>query len=823
MRATHTPLRRSVLAVAAAVLAAATLTSSPARSSAEAGHAAVLVVPIVLSSGGAGGSYYTSELVLTNRGTTAASLALLYTAAFGDGSGSCSETLAAGEQKIVPDAIGWLRERGVPIPEGAGRGGTLRVSFSGLSAPDAAAVTVRTTTATAAPQPEGAAGLAYPAVPPESSFTSSATIYGLRATADDRSNVAVYNPSSSPVTVRVTASSGDGSGNAVVKEEGLEIAPLGWTQLSSVFDGTGITNGWVTVERTGGAGSFGAYGVVNDNGTSDGSFVLPVGGALAGSSITVPVLVETTSGYSSELVLANRSETVAILTLVYVEGLSPAGGAGGFFAFELDPKTQLILPDALDWLRGKGIVLGAKGEASHAGALHVSVAGTTLENVFAGARTAAQSPSRGQFGLFTPGIYEGEEASSEAWLYGLRADSLNRTNVAVVNAGAAGSGKLTLVLQAFDAGAGGLPKGAPETTELREGEWAQLSGFLGERGVQNGWIGVTRTSGEGPWLAYAVVNDGGSPGHRTGDGAYVPMQKVDITSSHGLDILLVAGGAGGGSAGDRAGGGGGGGGGVVHLVQGSWPTSPLEIRVGRGGTSNEAGSDSSVSGEGYVLTALGGGSGGRDYSNNAYGRTGGSGGGGGSDSKGRQTGGASSQIGAAQTFPAGRLGQFGQPGGRGSFDPDGCGGGGGAGAAGEDGYRDPSGAGVGGAGGAGVLLDIAGAPVHYGAGGGGSGPGKYNVGRGGTGGEGGGGAGSQDVDGSPGSGWGAGGGGAGMSKAGGSGHQGIVVLRYRGEQKATGGDVSQVGGYTIHRFTSDGTFFPDAPSSSTAGSQGEKR
>lgn len=62
-----------------------------------------------------------------------------------------------------------------------------------------------------------------------------------------------------------------------------------------------------------------------------------------------------------------------------------------------------------------------------------------------------------------------------------------------------------------------------------------------------------------------------------------------------------------------------------------------------------------------------------------------------------------------------------------------------------------------------------------------------------------------------------------MSKAGGSGHQGIVVLRYRGEQKATGGDVSQVGGYTIHRFTSDGTFFPDAPSSSTAGSQGEKR
>ena len=30
-------------------------------------------------------------------------------------------------------------------------------------------------------------------------------------------------------------------------------------------------------------------------------------------------------------------------------------------------------------------------------------------------------------------------------------------------------------------------------------------------------------SGTAPWIAYAVVNDGASPGERTGDGAYVPM------------------------------------------------------------------------------------------------------------------------------------------------------------------------------------------------------------------------------------------------------------------------------------------------------------
>lgn len=487
------------------------------------GATSILFVPIVLSSGGAGGSYYTSELVLTNRGSSAASLEIVYTAAFGGGSGSCSDVLAAGQQKVVPDTIAWLRDRGVPIPEGPGRGGNLHVTFAGLSSADAAAVTVRTTTATAAPQPAGAAGLAYPAVRPADAFTSSATLYGLRSTAEDRSNVAVYNPSLSPVTVRVTAFAGDGSGNAVVKEPSLELAPLDWVQLSSVFDGTSITNGWVTIERTSGSGSFGAYGVVNDNGTSDGSFVSPVADTLAGSSITVPALVETTSGYSSELVLANRSEAVATLNLTYNESLSPTLGAGGSFAFELAPRTQLIVPDAVDWLRGKGVALGARGAAGYAGALRVSVAGAALGKVFAGARTAARSPFRGQFGLFTPGNYEGQEASTEAFLYGLRADELNRTNIAVVNAGSPSAGAVTLELQAFDGDAGGVPRGTADETTLRAGEWFQASAFLGSKGVPNGWVRVRRLSGSAPWIAYGVVNDGGNPGQRTGDGAFVPM------------------------------------------------------------------------------------------------------------------------------------------------------------------------------------------------------------------------------------------------------------------------------------------------------------
>jgi hypothetical protein len=32
---------------------------------------------------------------------------------------------------------------------------------------------------------------------------------------------------------------------------------------------------------------------------------------------------------------------------------------------------------------------------------------------------------------------------------------------------------------------------------------------------------VTRIEGKNPFIAYAVLNDGGQPGERTGDGAFV--------------------------------------------------------------------------------------------------------------------------------------------------------------------------------------------------------------------------------------------------------------------------------------------------------------
>jgi hypothetical protein len=54
-----------------------------------------------------------------------------------------------------------------------------------------------------------------------------------------------------------------------------------------------------------------------------------------------------------------------------------------------------------------------------------------------------------------------------------------------------------------------------------------------------------------------------------------------------------------------------------------------------------------------------------------------------------------------------------------------------------------------------------------------------------------------------------GGGGGGsfyLSSTSGAGGSGIVIISYLGSQRGTGGTVTSSGGYTIHTFTSSGTY-----------------
>ena len=97
--------------------------------------------------------------------------------------------------------------------------------------------------------------------------------------------------------------------------------------------------------------------------------------------------------------------------------------------------------------------------------------------------------------------------------------------MAVLHTGAEGSGPITLELQVLDGSEGGKAVGQPLSVTLNPGEWAQPARFFANGGVPNGYVRIRRTAGTAPWYAYGVINDGGNPGERTGDGAYVPVVK----------------------------------------------------------------------------------------------------------------------------------------------------------------------------------------------------------------------------------------------------------------------------------------------------------
>lgn len=481
------------------------------------------LVPIVLDVS-AGTAHYTTELAITNREAKPLTLTLKYTASLGEGSGTIPATIAAGQQLVIDDVIGYLRGKGLGIPTSGAQGGTLLVTFEGVSKATLVSVTARTASQTSPPQPDGRAGLAYSALAPWEASRSALTVHGLRSNDTDRANLAVFSMSAEPVTVRVTAYSGARDGASQVIAEELTLPAFGWRQFDRVLEKVGMTTGWVTVERISQTGSFSIYGVVNDNDTNDGSYLLPVGTVLPAQYFTIPVVLESDT-YRSELVLANRGATEATFDLTYTESAAPAGGTGGTVSVVLAPGEQRIIPEAIDFFRQSGAKIGSQGSATFVGLVHAAVKGVPLDRAYAGARSAARSPAAGQFGLFTAPLLPGDEAAIEAFIYGLRADEKSRSNVAVLNTGTGQASAITLEVSAYDGDTGGTKTGDSWTVTLQPGQWDQRSNFLGNRGIKNGWVQIRRTAGTGLWAAYGVINDGGAPRQKTDDGAFVPMTR----------------------------------------------------------------------------------------------------------------------------------------------------------------------------------------------------------------------------------------------------------------------------------------------------------
>ena len=480
-----------------------------------------LFIPMILSSAGRNQSFFTSELTLTNRGEQEVRLDYIYRAEPGGAIGTASDVLPAGRQRVETDALTYLRSLGIAIPETGNQLGTLRVEVPLGSEVEAV---VRTTTVV----PEGRAGLAYLGVAAEEGFEEAVYLCGLRQNAQDRSNVAFQNmgaPEEGVITLKTTVYSGESGGvDPRVLEE--ELGPGEFHQYNRILNIAGFDNGYVKVERVEGAAPFYAYGVINDQANSDGSFVFPVAASwLEGTAgQTLPVIVET-SEFRSELTVTNFSDAARTLDFQFVaEGIESTGNAAGF-SMTLEAGRQEIIPDLVDELRRQGETGLGSTRGFYAGPLFAVAAEGDLSGIVIGARTGSEGGG-GQYSVFYNAVPFGEAFSREAWVDGLQQNEENRSNLALVNTGEVDGSASVFHLEIYD-GETGLLAETVVTKPIPARRWHQINGILGSYApeTRQGYIRIEKVSGENPFLAYGVVNDGGAPGERSGDGAYLPARE----------------------------------------------------------------------------------------------------------------------------------------------------------------------------------------------------------------------------------------------------------------------------------------------------------
>lgn len=488
-----------------------------------------LQVPVVLDVFGVAPTHYTSDLVAVNRGTSSTRVSIVYLAAPGTpgaGGPRIGELLEAGHELRLADVVAYLRAQGYDLPaSGEAIVGTFRITFEDVA--DASLVFAGSRTSTPNPNPSigGSFGLFSSGIPESAAVSTEGVILGLREDSLFRSNLAVVDVPGGSGPASLTIQRYDGAtGMAAGDPIPYTLTAGEWKQFGSILTGTGATQGYAVVRKTGGGSNrFLVYGVVNDGpstggGTSDGSFIGPD----AAEGLVPIVLRVNSSGvvFTSELFLANPGTSAVEATLVY----TPApllGGSGAALTGKVSVPAgrQLRIPDTIAYLRDTlGFALPADG-VNQGGALRVTGARAYV-------RTSNPNPDGtvgGTFGLAYPAVGESAWARTEAWVYGLVQDDATRSNLALVNAAASG-GKVAFVVDVLDPATGGSKKSV--RLELGPGEWTQLTKVLDGTGLTSGYARVRPESGASPFVAYGVLNDGANAGERTSDGSYVAMSGV---------------------------------------------------------------------------------------------------------------------------------------------------------------------------------------------------------------------------------------------------------------------------------------------------------
>ena len=486
-----------------------------------------LFVPVLLTAAGRNNSFFTSELTLTNRGSEPAILNYTYTTHPGDKSYTATDMLGPLQQKIEPDAIDYLRRLEVPIPERGSQVGTLKVDVTGSSE---VAVVVRTTTAV----PEGRAGLAYLGIPGHEGFQDEAVyLCGLRQNQQDRSNVALQNMGGEgEITLRTTVFSGNAADTIGRMLEDQTLGPGEFHQFNAVMADKGdpMFGGYVRVERVKGKAPFYAYGVINDQANSDGSFIFPVSeSSLAGAmGQTLPVVIEV-GPFTSELTVTNFSDEPKAVSFSLVADAIETEDDTVTFNLPLLPGQQYIIPNAIDTARQQ---FGINLPSGLAVPLFATADNGGMSGIVIGARTGSLADpgdvGRGQYSVFYTAVPQGAAFAESAWVDGLQQNEENRSNLALVNTGEVDDSDSVFSLEIYDGETSQLVATVSNAdTTVGAKQWHQINGILRNYapGTTQGYVRIRKVSGSNPFLAYGVVNDGGIPRQRSDDGAYIPARE----------------------------------------------------------------------------------------------------------------------------------------------------------------------------------------------------------------------------------------------------------------------------------------------------------
>ncbi len=230
--------------------------------------------------------------------------------------------------------------------------------------------------------------------------------------------------------------------------------------------------------------------------------------------VVVPVLLSTTglfgSRFDSDLLLTNAGTTPVHATLRYT---AAAGGGSGTVETDLAPGRQLFAPSAVGFLRDGGLPIATEGNV--VGTLRIEVTGASSPGaVTASVRTTTPAGAGVAYrGSSLVSLLRGP--SVIPWLVETAKD---RTNLALVNAGAPTDGLVTLRVEVHPGDGASSPVVLPDVV-LQPGAFSQIGRVLAVAGlpVQLGWARITRVAGNAPYLAWAAVNDAVSS-----DGSFVP-------------------------------------------------------------------------------------------------------------------------------------------------------------------------------------------------------------------------------------------------------------------------------------------------------------